>query len=226
MKKTFERLLFVGVFAFVYVISAVSQGIEKPEMIKIPGKNYEMSRTEVTQKLYESVMELNPSNFKGENHPVEVASWLDGIYFCNKLSEKYGYAPVYAVNGETDTNKWNYIPHKRKLISGTITQNKDANGYRLPTVEEWQYAARGGENYKYDGISNADEIGWRYNNSGKTTHPVAEKKPNGYGLYDMFGNVAEWCWDSYGYGRCNCGGDFFSDPKYSFVFDSFSYNHS
>ena len=87
--------------------------------------------------------------------------------------------------------------------------NFNGDGYRLPTVEEWQYAERGGENYKYSGSDNLDEVGWYDKNSGKKTHPVAQKKPNGYGLYDMSGNVREWCWDSDpNYSECRylCGG--------------------
>ncbi|WP_365920970.1 formylglycine-generating enzyme family protein [uncultured Treponema sp.] len=77
----------------------------------------------------------------------------------------------------------------------------------MPTVEEWQYAARGGQEFKYSGSNNLDEVGWYGGNSGEKTHPVAQKNPNGYGLYDMSGNVYEWCWDSNDKGnRYDCGG--------------------
>ena len=196
------------------------------EMIKIPGQNFEMSKTEITQELYKSVMGENPSRFKGANNPVECVSWYDAIWFCNKLSVAKGYEPVYSVDGNTDITKWNYIPHQGKLI-GEITQNPSANGYRLPTVEEWQYAAKGGQDYTYAGSDEIDEVAWYKINSNGKTHPVAQKKANGYGLYDMSGNICEWCWDSDYDSRYVCGGDWSSYARYSYgdcrVYDGVNY---
>ena len=189
-----------------------SMGIK---MMSIPERNFKMLYTEVTQKFYTSIMGSNPSHFKGDLNPVERVSWYDAIYFCNKLSEKLGYTPVYAVDGETDVAKWNYTPHKEEKLYGEITQNVSASGFRLPTVEEWQYAARGGRDYEYSGSDNLDEVGWYWKNSNKKTHEVAKKKPNGYGLYDMIGNVCEWCWDSirYDFNRFFCGGSWHDDAS-------------
>jgi formylglycine-generating enzyme required for sulfatase activity len=176
-------------------------------MIKIPGQNFEMSKTEITQELYKSVMGENPSRFKGANNPVECVSWYDAIWFCNKLSVAKGYEPVYSVDGNTDITKWNYTPHQWDSIEDEITQNSSANGYRLPTVAEWGYAAKGGRYYNYAGSNEIDEVAWYDRNSNDKTHSVAQKKANGYGLYDMSGNVEEWCWDSFtSQDRYSCGG--------------------
>lgn len=166
------------------------QNIDR-QMILVPGRTYSILKTEVTQELYESVMGDNPSKFNGEkNLPVEKVIWYDAVEFCNRLSKKAGLEPAYSINGSS------------------VEWNRNASGYRLPTVEEWQYAAKGGQDYKYSGSDKLDVVGWYKDNSESKTHPVAQKVPNGYGLYDMSGNVAELCWDSisdlsYRYG---CGG--------------------
>ncbi len=173
--------------------SAIKEMYGKIEFVKIPGRNYSVMKTEITQRLYESIIGTNPSRFKGKDNPVENVSWFDAIQFCNALSKELGYEPVYTRNGSS------------------VTWNENANGFRLPTMEEWKYAARGGQNYKYSGSDNIDSVGWYYGNSENGTHPVAQRIPNGYGLYDMTGNVWEWCWDSYGSSlRYSCGGSWYN----------------
>jgi sulfatase modifying factor 1 len=107
-------------------------------------------------------------------------SWFDAVHFTNKLSELEGLDPAYTIKGTDVSCNWN------------------AKGYRLPTEAEWEYSARGGESFKYAGSSNVDEVAWYGGNSGRETHPVGQRKPNGFGLYDMSGNVWEWVWDWYG----------------------------
>ena len=172
----------------------------------IPG--FYIGKYEVTQKLWEEVMGSNRSMNRGDNLPVENISWFEAVEFCNRLSDIYGLQRAYEIR---DT---------------MVKCDFNANGYRLPTESEWEYAATGnsnlinekrnedgqydddsddydsysGEKYGdvqyFDGILRS-EFGWYQDNSDFNTHPGGKKLPNGLGLYDFIGNVLEWCWDLY-----------------------------
>ena len=175
----------------------LNQGPIDLEMIQIPGTNFEMLETPVTQKLYETVTGKNPSYFDGETNPVEMVNFFDAIIFCNLLSVINRRTPCYSINGDTDVRNWPFRLGERKHFLNSIKVDFDADGYRLPVSHEWVYAAAGGQCFKHAGSDKLKPVAWYTSNSDSMTHPVKEKLENGYGLFDMNGNVWEWVQEYY-----------------------------
>ena len=168
-----------------------------------------VSDHEVTRGEYKAVMGKDPSTayaydkngnkLTGEdvlNNPVNDVNWYDALVYCNKRSMQENLTPCYTINSSTDPDDWGEVPTSRNNTWNAATCDFNANGYRLPTEAEWEWLARGGENYTYAGSDTIDDVAWyTENTNGTGTRDVKTKAPNGYGLYDMSGNVWEWCWD-------------------------------
>jgi formylglycine-generating enzyme required for sulfatase activity len=169
---------------------------EKP-VHAVTVKSFYMGKHEVTQKEWREIMGTtiqqqwtmggskgNPERGAGDNYPIYCVNWYEVVEYCNRLSLKEGLTPAYRGSGDSI------------ICDFTVT------GYRLPTEAEWEYAAKGGNksflSYEYSGGNSVDRVAWYRENSGNSTHPVGTKQPNDLGLYDMSGNVREWCWDWYG----------------------------
>lgn len=146
---------------------------------KVDIDSFLLSKFPITQHLYYSITGKSPSVFVGDEKPVENVSWYDAVNFCNLLSQKAGLQECYWFG----------------LNEIEVSYNSKSNGYRLPFEAEWEYACRAGSSKALYG--KIDEIAWFKENAERKTHAVGTKEPNQWGLYDMLGNVWEWCWDVY-----------------------------
>ena len=166
--------------------------VETHQMVEIPAgvfwmredwrvrltRPFAMGKYPVTQGLWQSIIKEPGMILNGASRPIDRISARNCFQFCNKLSKREGFEPVYSIT------------------TSSVLCDFDADGYRLPTEAEWTYAAKAGDPFRFSGNDNIDEVAWYEQDRWRSSpRGVGQKNPNGFGLYDMSGNVFEWCWD-------------------------------
>jgi hypothetical protein len=167
------------------------------DLINVPAAPFYIQFTEFSRGHYHELMNTNLSDiYENLNLPLEEISWFDALYICNALSIKEGFTPVYAINGEIDPRTWKALLNNAEAVDILLspTVNQSANGYRLPYRNEWLHAATAGSFSLYAGSSDDNVVAWTFNNT-YGAKGIAQKPGNALGIYDMSGNVAEWCFD-------------------------------
>ena len=195
--------------------------------------NHEITQQEFAMygmKNYDVRVELSGESI-GPYYPAHQVNWFDVLMYCNRRSVAEGLTPCFSIGGETNPDKWGRQPDSQEEPGWDDWYHAKcdftANGYRLPTIVEWEYAARGGNGltgyqYKYAGSDILDEVAW-YATDG--LREVMQKKPNTLGIYDMCGNIEEWCWERYGNDtlRRYAGGYYYFKDEKDFVLSNLGY---
>ena len=195
--------------------------------------NHEITQQEYAMygmKNYDVRVEFSGKSI-GPYYPAHQINWFDVLMYCNRRSVAEGLTPCFSIGGETNPDKWGRQPDSQEDPGWDDWYHAKcdftANGYRLPTIVEWEYAARGGNGltgyqYKYAGSDILDEVAW-YATDG--LREVMQKKPNTLGLYDMSGNIEEWCWERYGNDtlRRYAGGYYYFKDEKDFVLSNLGY---